>query len=240
MLRVTTSRPGPPAASTSTATASRSCASATTSTRSATTCSHADYSLSEGDVWEDEREIECPKHGSTFSLMTGEPQTLPATQPVPVYDVVSRRRRREGRAAVSIARTDRAICTCSVGRRTRSCAASTSRCSSGEVHALDGPERIRASRRSSHALMGRGDYEVTRGLGHDRRRGAARPADVAARAARPLPRDAVPGRGARRAARATSSARRSQPRRRRRRPARRASPRRHARSACATSCSRAA
>ena len=50
-------------------------------------CSHADYSLSEGDVWEDEREIECPKHGSTFELATGEPQTLPATQPVPVYDV---------------------------------------------------------------------------------------------------------------------------------------------------------
>jgi 3-phenylpropionate/trans-cinnamate dioxygenase ferredoxin subunit len=51
-------------------------------------CSHADYSLSEGDVWEDELEIECPKHGSTFSLKTGEPQTLPATQPVPVYAVV--------------------------------------------------------------------------------------------------------------------------------------------------------
>jgi 3-phenylpropionate/trans-cinnamate dioxygenase ferredoxin subunit len=50
-------------------------------------CSHADYSLSEGDVWEDEREIECPKHGSTFSLETGEPQTLPATKPVPVYTV---------------------------------------------------------------------------------------------------------------------------------------------------------
>jgi 3-phenylpropionate/trans-cinnamate dioxygenase ferredoxin subunit len=50
-------------------------------------CSHADYSLSEGDVWEDEREIECPKHGSTFSLETGEPQTLPATRPVPVYPV---------------------------------------------------------------------------------------------------------------------------------------------------------
>jgi len=50
-------------------------------------CSHADYSLSEGDVWEDEREIECPKHGSTFSLETGEPLTLPATQPVPVYKV---------------------------------------------------------------------------------------------------------------------------------------------------------
>jgi 3-phenylpropionate/trans-cinnamate dioxygenase ferredoxin subunit len=50
-------------------------------------CSHADYSLSEGDVWEDELEIECPKHGSTFSLKTGEPQTLPATQSVPVYAV---------------------------------------------------------------------------------------------------------------------------------------------------------
>ncbi len=51
------------------------------------TCSHADYSLSEGDVWEDEREIECPKHGSTFSLVTGEPQTLPATRPVRAYEV---------------------------------------------------------------------------------------------------------------------------------------------------------
>jgi len=51
------------------------------------TCSHEDYSLCEGDLWEDELEIECPKHGSTFSLKTGEPQTLPATRPVRVYDV---------------------------------------------------------------------------------------------------------------------------------------------------------
>jgi 3-phenylpropionate/trans-cinnamate dioxygenase ferredoxin subunit len=50
-------------------------------------CSHADYSLSEGEVWVEEREIECWKHGSTFSLIDGEPQTLPATRPVPVYDV---------------------------------------------------------------------------------------------------------------------------------------------------------
>jgi 3-phenylpropionate/trans-cinnamate dioxygenase ferredoxin subunit len=50
-------------------------------------CSHADYSLAEGDVWVDEREIECPKHGSTFSLVTGAPLTLPATQPVPIYEV---------------------------------------------------------------------------------------------------------------------------------------------------------
>jgi 3-phenylpropionate/trans-cinnamate dioxygenase ferredoxin subunit len=50
-------------------------------------CSHEDYSLSEGDVWEEEREIECPKHGSMFSLETGEPMSLPATQPVPVHAV---------------------------------------------------------------------------------------------------------------------------------------------------------
>ena len=38
-------------------------------------------------MWCDEREIECPKHSSTFSLETGEPMTLPATQPVAVFDV---------------------------------------------------------------------------------------------------------------------------------------------------------
>jgi 3-phenylpropionate/trans-cinnamate dioxygenase ferredoxin subunit len=48
-------------------------------------CSHADYSLSEGDLYPDELELECPKHGSTFSLTSGEPQCLPATAPVPVY-----------------------------------------------------------------------------------------------------------------------------------------------------------
>jgi 3-phenylpropionate/trans-cinnamate dioxygenase ferredoxin subunit len=49
-------------------------------------CSHANVSLSGGEVWCDERELECPKHGSVFSLVTGEPGTLPATQPVPVFD----------------------------------------------------------------------------------------------------------------------------------------------------------
>ena len=52
-------------------------------------CSHADFSLSEGEVWPEEREIECWKHGSTFSLETGQPQSLPATRPVPVYDVTA-------------------------------------------------------------------------------------------------------------------------------------------------------
>ena len=51
------------------------------------TCSHANVSLSEGEILEDEREIECWKHGSTFSLVTGEPQSLPAIKPIPVYKV---------------------------------------------------------------------------------------------------------------------------------------------------------
>jgi 3-phenylpropionate/trans-cinnamate dioxygenase ferredoxin subunit len=51
-------------------------------------CSHEDYSLSEGEVWADECEIECPRHGSTFDLRTGAACTLPATQPVAVYEVV--------------------------------------------------------------------------------------------------------------------------------------------------------
>jgi 3-phenylpropionate/trans-cinnamate dioxygenase ferredoxin component len=51
-------------------------------------CSHEDYSLSEGEVWAEECEIECPRHGSTFDLRTGEPCSLPATKPVPVYEVV--------------------------------------------------------------------------------------------------------------------------------------------------------
>jgi 3-phenylpropionate/trans-cinnamate dioxygenase ferredoxin subunit len=50
-------------------------------------CSHANYSLSEGQVYPEDREIECWKHGSTFSLVTGEPISLPATRPVPTYEV---------------------------------------------------------------------------------------------------------------------------------------------------------
>ena len=50
-------------------------------------CSHADFSLAEGEVMAEDQEIECWKHGSAFSLVTGEPQSLPATKPVPVYEV---------------------------------------------------------------------------------------------------------------------------------------------------------
>ena len=48
-------------------------------------CSHADFSLSEGEVDVDTCHIECWKHGSSFSLVTGQPDALPATRPVPVY-----------------------------------------------------------------------------------------------------------------------------------------------------------
>jgi 3-phenylpropionate/trans-cinnamate dioxygenase ferredoxin subunit len=51
-------------------------------------CSHADVSLAEGEVLADELEIECWKHGSTFSLRDGKPQSLPATKPVPVWEVL--------------------------------------------------------------------------------------------------------------------------------------------------------
>jgi 3-phenylpropionate/trans-cinnamate dioxygenase ferredoxin subunit len=50
-------------------------------------CSHEDFSLSEGEVMVADCQIECPKHGSTFDLLTGEPCSLPATQPVAVYVV---------------------------------------------------------------------------------------------------------------------------------------------------------
>lgn len=46
-------------------------------------CSHADFALSDGMVWMNNCTIECPKHGASFSLQTGEACSLPATRPVP-------------------------------------------------------------------------------------------------------------------------------------------------------------
>ena len=48
-------------------------------------CSHAEASLAEGDVWDGA--VECPRHGSEFNLETGVPSSLPATAPVPTYQV---------------------------------------------------------------------------------------------------------------------------------------------------------
>jgi 3-phenylpropionate/trans-cinnamate dioxygenase ferredoxin component len=49
------------------------------------TCSHADVSLSEGDV--EDCTIECWGHGSQFDLRSGQPLSLPAYEPVPVFAV---------------------------------------------------------------------------------------------------------------------------------------------------------
>ncbi|WP_326599651.1 non-heme iron oxygenase ferredoxin subunit [Streptomyces sp. NBC_01803] len=48
-------------------------------------CSHANVSLSEGEV--EDCQIECWLHGSSFDLRTGKPSGLPATRPIPVYPV---------------------------------------------------------------------------------------------------------------------------------------------------------
>ena len=51
------------------------------------TCSHAEASLSEGDLDPERCAIECPLHGSSFDLRTGDPITLPAVEPVRVHHV---------------------------------------------------------------------------------------------------------------------------------------------------------
>jgi 3-phenylpropionate/trans-cinnamate dioxygenase ferredoxin component len=48
-------------------------------------CSHAEASLAEGELFD--FDVECPRHGSEFDIRTGEPASLPATKPVPVYGV---------------------------------------------------------------------------------------------------------------------------------------------------------
>ncbi len=46
-------------------------------------CSHAEASLSEGEVFDGE--VECPRHGAAFDVTTGAALTLPATVPVATY-----------------------------------------------------------------------------------------------------------------------------------------------------------
>ena len=48
-------------------------------------CSHGEVSLSEGFV--DNETIECWAHGAKFSLTSGAPLSLPAYEPVSVYEV---------------------------------------------------------------------------------------------------------------------------------------------------------
>ena len=50
-------------------------------------CSHAEAYLHEGEVDLDDETIECPRHGSMFDLESGRPRALPATAPIPTYNV---------------------------------------------------------------------------------------------------------------------------------------------------------
>jgi 3-phenylpropionate/trans-cinnamate dioxygenase ferredoxin subunit len=62
-------------------------------------CTHAEASLAEGEVDTDTLHIECWRHGSSFSLVTGEPDVPPATRPTPVYEAHVA----DGRVVVSLA-----------------------------------------------------------------------------------------------------------------------------------------
>ena len=50
------------------------------------TCTHEDFSLSEGEVFDDAT-VECALHGSRFDLRTGEALSLPATGSAGNYQV---------------------------------------------------------------------------------------------------------------------------------------------------------
>ena len=50
------------------------------------TCTHEDFSLSEGEVFDDAT-VECALHGSRFDLRTGEALSLPATGSAGSYQV---------------------------------------------------------------------------------------------------------------------------------------------------------
>jgi 3-phenylpropionate/trans-cinnamate dioxygenase ferredoxin component len=48
-------------------------------------CTHAEESLASG--WVEGERIECPRHGSYFSVVTGEALTPPANLPLPTFAV---------------------------------------------------------------------------------------------------------------------------------------------------------
>ncbi|HEX3409253.1 MAG TPA: bifunctional 3-phenylpropionate/cinnamic acid dioxygenase ferredoxin subunit [Candidatus Binataceae bacterium] len=50
-------------------------------------CSHAQSSLSAGDVDLEECTVECPYHASLFEIKTGRVLSLPATKPVRTFPV---------------------------------------------------------------------------------------------------------------------------------------------------------
>ena len=50
-------------------------------------CSHDDGPLCEGDFEAEDGIAICPRHGANIDIRTGQPRTLPATQPVETFPV---------------------------------------------------------------------------------------------------------------------------------------------------------
>jgi 3-phenylpropionate/trans-cinnamate dioxygenase ferredoxin subunit len=50
-------------------------------------CSHDDGPLCEGDFDPDTGVAICPRHGANIDIRTGQPRTLPATEPVDTFPV---------------------------------------------------------------------------------------------------------------------------------------------------------
>ena len=50
-------------------------------------CSHRDFPLATGEIDTDDCTVTCDWHGAKFDMRTGAARSLPATRPVPVYEV---------------------------------------------------------------------------------------------------------------------------------------------------------
>ena len=50
-------------------------------------CTHEETNLTEGEFEVEDMEVECPLHGSRFSVVDGSVRILPATKPIATYPV---------------------------------------------------------------------------------------------------------------------------------------------------------